>query len=252
MSDRLQGQLPMVEIFWTGGFDSTFRVVQLSRCEVFIQPYYLSDNRQSEANELKAIKEITAVLKNHDSTKCVFGELIYVSVEERRENAAVDAAYEKLLERDYFGTQYDWLGTYAMEHRGIELSVHEDDKAVLLINKYGKLKKMSDEKTGEYWILDCDASDPLLITLFENYRFPLIEWKKTDMKEYYLSNGYEQIMNMTWFCYHPIHGKPCGTCNPCMYTVEEGMRERFTKGALMRYHVKKSLKSLLSLGRHES
>ena len=54
----------IVEIFWTGGFDSTFRIVQLSRCNVTIQPYYISDNRKSEKNELKAIEQITNILND--------------------------------------------------------------------------------------------------------------------------------------------------------------------------------------------
>ena len=43
-----------VEIFWTGGYDSTFRVVQLSRMDVVIRPYYLSDNRIAESYEISA------------------------------------------------------------------------------------------------------------------------------------------------------------------------------------------------------
>ena len=36
-------------------------------------------------------------------------------------------------------------------------------------------------------------------------------------------NGFYDIMLETWFCYNPINGKPCGICNPCKYTIEEGM-----------------------------
>ena len=36
-----------VKVLWTGGFDSTFRVTQLSRMDVEIEPYYLSDGRLS-------------------------------------------------------------------------------------------------------------------------------------------------------------------------------------------------------------
>ena len=33
---------------WTGGYDSSFRMVQLSKSNVMIQPYYLSDKRKCE------------------------------------------------------------------------------------------------------------------------------------------------------------------------------------------------------------
>ena len=59
------------------------------------------------------------------------------------------------------------------------------------------------------------------------------------MRRYYIDNKYEDIMNLTWFCHTPIDGKPCGKCNPCRYTIEEGLRERFTRIALMRYYLQK-------------
>lgn len=38
-------KLPLVKILWTGGFDSTLRMAELSRYEVAIQPYYLIDRK---------------------------------------------------------------------------------------------------------------------------------------------------------------------------------------------------------------
>ena len=72
-----------ISIFWTGGYDSTFRVVQLSRCEITIQPIYLSDNRKSEKNELMAIEEITSMLKKHPQTKANFLPLKIVDINQR-------------------------------------------------------------------------------------------------------------------------------------------------------------------------
>lgn len=33
----------IVNILWTGGLDSSFRVIELSQMEVIIQPYYIID-----------------------------------------------------------------------------------------------------------------------------------------------------------------------------------------------------------------
>jgi len=61
------------EIFWTGGFDSTYRVVQLSRYPIKIQPVYCTgvakDIRKSEYYELRAIKQITKLLNEKLETK---------------------------------------------------------------------------------------------------------------------------------------------------------------------------------------
>lgn len=137
-----------IEIFWTGGYDSTFRICQLSRKNVIIQPYYLSDKRKSETNELNAIKTITNKLKNNKNTKAIIKDIIYVSMNERVSNERVTNAFNNLLKQDFMGSQYEWLGTFALNHIGIEMSIHKDDKAIELISKHGKLKKIESESGG--------------------------------------------------------------------------------------------------------
>ncbi len=230
-----------IEILWTGGYDSTFRIVQLSQLDVEIQPYYISDKRKSERYELKAIEEITQLLKNHEKTRCTFKPLIYVDMTERIEDEEITQTYQRVRKTDFFGTQYDWLARFAKIHKGIELSIHQDDTAILLISKYGKLKKIEADTPFETYILDTDASSPELCTLFSNYRFPLAQYTKLVMKDYYMANGYTDVMNKTWFCFTPVNGKPCGRCNPCKYTIEEGMQERFSPSAMRAYRFKKAL-----------
>jgi 7-cyano-7-deazaguanine synthase len=228
-----------VEIFWTGGYDSTFRILQLSMKPVIIQPYYCSDNRKSEKNELTAMAVITKLLSERPTTRAIMKPLIVISATDRIVNEHISSTWMRVRENDFFGTQYDWLARFATAHPGIELSVHKDDKAILLIEKYGKLKLMEDDMAGSYYILDQENSSDDMNTLFGNYRFPLAEYTKEQMKEEYMRENARNIMEETWFCYTPIHGKPCGKCNPCIYSIEEGMRERFSKEALVRYRLKK-------------
>ena len=47
------------------------------------------------------------------------------------------------------------------------------------------------------------------------------------------------MISKTWFCHNPIRGKPCGYCNSCMYTIEEGLYERFGILALIRFSLRK-------------
>ncbi len=35
----------------------------------------------------------------------------------------------------------------------------------------------------------------------------------------------------------PVNGKPCGRCNPCRYTIREGMAERLPRDVVMRYRI---------------
>ena len=223
-----------INIFWTGGYDSTFRMCQLIREDIIIQPYYMSDNRKSEKNELEAIRKITGKLEASPEKKAELLPLIFISVEERHASQEITNAYKSLLKKDFMGQQYEWLGFFAKEHPGIELSIHKDDKAIALINKHGALKKEKNA-AGDYYTIDEAKSEPELVTLFGNMHFPLADYTKLVMKEEYKKLGFEDVINDTWFCHTPIDGKPCGSCGPCKYTIEEGMPERFTEEALKRY-----------------
>lgn len=89
-----------VEIFWTGGFDSTFRVVQLSRMNITVQPYYLSDKRIAESYELNVIEKITQLINAHPDTKAEMLPTIYVSVEDRPESQPqIAEAYKRIFKK---------------------------------------------------------------------------------------------------------------------------------------------------------
>lgn len=228
-----------VKVLWTGGFDSTFRVTQLSRMDVEIEPYYLSDGRLSEEYELNAIMEITEYLEGLNETKAKFLPMVYYTLDELEKDDEIADALSKVLENDYLGGQYRYLGTFSKMYPGIELSVHNDDKAIMVIKKYGALRKVRDETIGEYYVIDESSAHNDFITLFENYNFPLVGYTKKKMKEEYIANGFEEVMNRTWFCHTPIGGKPCGKCMACKGTIEQGMYETFGIAAFFRFFLKK-------------
>lgn len=229
-----------VSIFWTGGYDSSFRVCQLSRLNIEIQPYYLSDNRRSEKNELNAIREITEFLNALDETKATILPLEYIPKPNRDKDNNITKSYKTLRKQDFMGSQYEWLAIFAKNHKGVELSIHKDDKAIQLISKHGALKEEIDEDIGRYYVIDEKNSSPDLIRVFKDYHLPLAQYTKKEMKKEYKENGFDEVIGKTWFCFTPINGKPCGKCNPCVYTIEEGMKERFDNAALYRYHAKKT------------
>lgn len=226
-----------INILWTGGFDSTFRIFQLSDKDVIIQPYYCSDKkvRKCESHELNAISIISEKLKSRKDTKAVIKPVKYFSVSDRIDSTDISSAFKKLRENDFFGRQYEWLAGFSERHPGIELSIHKDDKATELIQKYGEIKQVDDDVIGSYYILDKEKSSKEMIYLFGNYHFPLFDYTKLEMKQKFKRKKCEDIIELTWFCHTPINGKPCGTCNCCQYTIEEGMKERFDYRALMRY-----------------
>lgn len=230
----------IVEIFWTGGYDSTFRICQLSKHEVTIRPYYMSDKRKSEEYELSAINAIREKLLKNPGTKAKIEPIIFVSVEERHNDDRITKAFQSLLKQDFMGSQYEWLAVFALRHPGIELSIHKDDKAIALINKHGALK-MENGPYGSYYVIDTEKSSEDLNIIFGREHFPLVDYTKIEMKKEYASLGLSDVIKYTWFCHTPINGEPCGMCNPCQYTIQEGMSERFSPEALKRYHNRNKL-----------
>jgi 7-cyano-7-deazaguanine synthase in queuosine biosynthesis len=236
------GIMKRVNILWTGGWDSTYRVLRLMDKHVSIQPYYLKDNRKSEVLELKAIETITRDIRNHPHSKCEVLELITMNVSDVPVDAEITKAYKNILKTDFYGSQYDWLARFAKKNKNLELCIHEDDKAVVIIKKYGSIIKEHDDLIGDYYVLDKDKSSEDLIQVFGNFHFPILSDSKLEMKEWAINSGLIDIMNKTWFCFKPINNKPCGRCNPCTYAIEEGMEYRFSKSAMRRYRFNKFIK----------
>lgn len=225
----------IVNILWTGGWDSTFRVLKLSEKNIIIQPYYLKDNRKSELHELNAIESISNDIKSNASTKCELRELITLKVSEVDEDNDITNAYKSLLAKSFFGIQYDWLGRFAKTIGSLELNIHQDDKAFSVIQSFGGIKKITDAK-GEYYVIDNERSTEDIIKIFGRYHFPILNYTKLDMQKEAERDGFIDIMNKkTWFCHAPRLDQPCGMCNPCIYTIKEGLTHRFSANALRRY-----------------
>ena len=228
-----------IKILWTGGFDSTFRIVQLSRLPVTIQPYYVANNRLSEKMELSAIKEIIEKIKAKPETQCRLLPPIYIQVNKYPGSEEVTEAFNKIKYHRHIGYQYEWLACFAKDHPGIEIGILVSSSWRKLLDLFGKLIVKSDEVIGDYYVVDTKHSSDDFNILFQNYHFPLAFMTKLDLKKKYIEWGCEDIMRLTWFCHSPIDGSPCGECNPCKQTIEDGFKERFSKKALRRYWKRK-------------
>ena len=237
---------PLVNILWTGGFNSSYRVVQLSKSKVTIQPYYVSDNRRSERNELKAIADVTADIESHPDTKCTILPLIVIHVDNIEPDKTITEAYKRLFETSLIGTQYDWLSRLAKTIQGLEICIEksENSKAHNCINKNGYVKKIN-EGIITYCVIDTQNSSADLIKVFGVFHFPLPLFDKTKLEilEEYKILGFKETINKTWFCHQPINNEPCGMCNPCKSVIEEGLSFRLTPRGLKRYMIERRLGS---------
>jgi hypothetical protein len=124
----------MKNILWTGGWDSTFRVLELAIVKKeIVQPYYILDKEressQQEQNAMKKIKELMTEKFPH--TVDAIKELIIICKSDIPPNATITRDFNRLLSKSYLGPQYEWLGRYADASglSDLELGIHRDDKA---------------------------------------------------------------------------------------------------------------------------
>jgi 7-cyano-7-deazaguanine synthase in queuosine biosynthesis len=232
-------------ILWTGGWDSTYRVLHLVMVEKkVVQPHYIFDTaRRSSPRELQAISEIKQELKRIDGD--AFGRLRktnITSITEIPEYPEISEAYQSLRAMAPLGGQYNWLARYAksegINHIELCVELSENSKAYYFLK--GNLIKSIN---GQYELKDNVHKD---LKIFSYYSFPVVDLTKLEMKAQAAQQGFINALEKSWFCFNPIHGAPCGTCNPCISTIEDGMQYRFPRASIRRYrmrHIKKALKA---------
>ena len=218
----------IVHIFWTGGLDSTYRVVELSRQECIIQPHYIIiTGRSTVENELRAISDITNILNSDERTKAKILPPEKCSKSELEEYADILSAWELLHKLKKFNsTQYPLLAGYARQKNlKVEMGIQ--------FSENGTVVKVLDESC----LVDCPDQDDVMMmdpvkgsqewasyTIFKDCLFPKSLYHKTKREEIeeLKSWGYDKVLKKVWTCFHPVLGMPCGHCFPCKSAMKEG------------------------------
>ena len=218
-----------VNLLWTGGWDSTFRLLQLLLLHrVPVVPHYLEDpTRASTQIELRTMARIGEHLREaYPHTRELLQPLRVAAVADVVEDAEIAAALREIRKRVFIGSQYAWLPAFCRQHAivDMELGVHVDDKVQALLRSF----VMAFEHPGGYRSIRVDPrhADSAEFKLFGCFSFPLFHIDKRGIGRQAEAEGWDAIMDMTWFCHTPVRGKPCGVCAPCVYTIEEGLARR--------------------------
>lgn len=225
-----------INLLWTSGWDSTFRLLEIIFKEKKkVQPYYIIDHNRKNSNfELKAIDKI---LKGLEDTYPTERKLILPLIIKEKKDINIPIhitnAFNKINTVIRIGTQYEWLAAFCEQEKltEVELSVFKNERTLQIFND----SNQSDLKNAIH-------------TLYKNFSFPLLDVNKMDMLLIARENNWLQFMNSTWFCHKPKNGKPCGKCNPCLITIKEGLGFRIPfinrlkgKIKIAKKRVKKSL-----------
>jgi hypothetical protein len=238
------------EVLWTGGWDSTFRVLRLVLVRrVQVQPHYVVDPaRPSRETELATMDRIRReVIAQRPEAEKFFLPPRVTPLEEIAPHPSITAAFECVTQRRFLGRQYEWLARYAAERslRHLELSMEKDTNCYRAVYEFLRPRQSNGEMIYDF---DPEAPPSPERELFGRFRFPIADWTKREMREAAIEGGFDEHLENTWSCYHPgKDGQPCGTCNPCAYAMEEGLAWRFPRSSRMRYHfsVKRRVKSVL-------
>ncbi len=230
-------------LLWTGGWDSTYRLLELLLIQKQpVKPYYLVDpGRKSTQQEFMAMDQIRKLLESrYGITSQQLLLLEIVDIELLNDYTELTEKYLNLKKRFKFGSQYEWLSKFAHQYniKDLELGIEKGLNDRTAFFKY--LEPFIVSKNGHYELMK-NVSDKDLI-LFENFRFPVFFETKISMRQKAISKGFYDILKYSWFCHTPKKGRPCGWCKPCKDIMTNKMKERMPLYGKMRYYLYKLIK----------
>jgi 7-cyano-7-deazaguanine synthase in queuosine biosynthesis len=228
----------IISIFWTGGFDSTYRLIDLLLSGYTVEPIYIAkriDGRFSIQRERKTMRKLRSeIIKTFPHAKEAFLKTVQVrnlfipetlaklvrdigfSGKNRASEWSVESGYAHHVgQKAQLGKQYLYLGLVSLMHpRPIEMSITNSpgrttDFFKPIIGK-GRLKRIDPA------VLKDPENEPR--ALFRNVRFPIIDMSKLDMFKDAEKKGYVHLLYNTWSCWGKtdIHAnESCGTCRNC-------------------------------------
>jgi hypothetical protein len=225
-----------VEIFWTGGWDSTFRVLTvLLEHRLPVRPIYLLDRtRASTQIELETMDRIrTGLAESHPETRTLLLPTLMSEVDDIAPDAEIEAAGARLATLG-IGSQYPWLARYCKQHGkneieiGAERAVHVHGAGVVLFDNLSQPIPSPHGYMTRRIPPNAPNHDAYLI--FGAFSFALIDTTRATMVETSRRNGWETLMGLTWFCHRPgSDQRPCGLCNPCINAIDEGFGWRIPR-----------------------
>lgn len=218
-------------MLWTGGWDSTFRVLELlltTDREVF--PHYIIDaERVSTRAELLAMERIVRRVRDeHPTAAARLRPHVLTLKSDIPADAAVDERYRQLRAATDLGSQYAWLRRYADTLPDVHLElgvIRSGGKASTVLRPF---------LVSEHGVTRLAPDAPKVFQLFAPFEFPVAHLSKPDMGAAAKRLGVLDLMMLTWFCHSPKRSQPCGVCVPCRDAANMGMGHRLTPVSIMR------------------
>jgi len=231
-----------LNIFWTGGWDSTFHLLDLVASRGLpAQPHYIIDeDRKSTMAEIRAIRKLKQqIFSSFPQTSGLIHPTRITMKSDLALSQNTRDAYRQ-LKSDFpsLGSQYAWLTQYCLDQQidnmrvCIEKSEGPTSGPVPIYSIFLNQSEKFDDHDGHAYRILAKHGNEAFFYLFGRYLFPLLDITKIEMGELAAKKGWMEIMKRTWFCHWPTRrGKPCGRCNPCLFVKHKGMDWRLPLSA---------------------
>lgn len=209
-------------ILWTGGYDSSFRVLQAVIDEnKVVQPIYISDFidnekgkntfRKNTQQEYNAMENITNLIKQKYPEK---SNNILPLIDVKKIDVDDETKYymKKLKEAKSVRRSTCQYGAIAQlskdinENRSdpiyLEIGVVKEDYRVDKFRNIGIYNTINNNVNYKNKTLNKNLNNNA-VKIFRFLKFPLIDLNKKDMLEIANKNGYSDILKFSWSCWYP-------------------------------------------------
>lgn len=214
---------------WTGGWDSTYRVLQRVLIERKpVRPVYVVDrDRGSAYMEVDAMNRLLLTLEaDYPRAYALVEPPRYVDRRAILPNAAITEAWQQMKDAYDIGSQYDWLPRLAdaADWTRVELSIYGGGR---LRPMFGDYVSQVDAADGGTTYAVSDEAPEAVRLLFGRFSFPFWGTSKREAFAAAESAGLTPLLDdHTWFCFAPRDGRPCGACRPCQFMIKDGLGHR--------------------------
>lgn len=224
-------------VLWTGGYDSSFRVLQaLIDEDKTVQPIYISDlidnepgkkthrkNKDQEYNAMNKIRDFFGkkfpekkdkLLDVIDIKKIELDDDTKYHMDELKKKKSVRRSTCQYGAISQLSKDIN-VGRHGDDIIYLELGVVKEDYRVDKFRNIGIFNTINNNIDKSSYKISSNLNHNS-VNLFRYCRFPLIDVNKKEMLEIAGKGGYSDILVHSWSCWYPKEdGSTCGKCIMC-------------------------------------
>jgi hypothetical protein len=211
----------VAHLLWTGGWDSTFRLLQLLlQKKRLVQPHYIIDPfRKSLGIEMDTMRRLKLLLFHHyPSSRPLLLPTNFINKNLIAPDKKITGTWHILKKLNiHVGYQYEWFARYCKESglHHLELSLEKSvnpDYSKDIVHYITGYPEYPETKKHSYHA----SIETNMKFLFQHFSLPLHRITKKEMRTIAEEHGWLPVLEKTWFCHTPFFNSiPCGKCTPC-------------------------------------